>query len=105
MTRIQFDFVKENMVAVIQASPVKYVKEAELHGSLYDPSDASGQVSSAYTRFFVDHRAPLEALKRVRDIEDWPLGELLEGHEFAIIFEARRRPGIVLHSASRKGPS
>ena len=104
MNRVQFNFVKENMVAVIQASPIKYIKEAELEGSLYNPSDASGQVSSANTRFYVDHRLPLEALKRVKDIEDWPLGELLEGREFVVLFEARRRPGVKMHSASRNWP-
>jgi len=104
MTRVRFDCMKENMVSIIQASPVKYIKEAELEGSLYNPSDASGQVSSAHTRFYVDHRLPLEALKRVKDIEGWPLGELLEGHEFAVLFEARSRPGGKLNSASRNRP-
>ena len=42
--------------------------------------------------FFVDHTEPLEALECVREVMDWPLGELADGHEFLLVLEARRRP-------------
>ena len=75
----------------MEASPVRYVKDAKLHGSLFDPGDTSGLVSCVDTGFFVDHNEPLEALAWVREAMDWPLGELFDGHEFLLILEARRR--------------
>ncbi|EXJ82767.1 hypothetical protein A1O3_06582 [Capronia epimyces CBS 606.96] len=42
-----------------------YVKEAKLRGSI-NSEDTSGVVSSADTKFFVDHTEPLKALARVR---------------------------------------
>ncbi len=44
MSCLQFDFVKENMVSVIQT--VKYIKEAELEGSR--SIDAGSEWSSPY---------------------------------------------------------
>jgi hypothetical protein len=37
--------------AVMKASPISYVKDAELRGSLFDPEDTSGVISSVYTKF------------------------------------------------------
>jgi hypothetical protein len=48
-------------------------------------------VSSVDTNFFVDHTEPLEALAFVKENMDWPLGELIDGHEFLLILEAKRR--------------
>lgn len=76
---------------IMNASPISYVKDAKLRGSVFDPGDTSGLVSSVDTGFFVDHNEPLEALACVREVKEWPLGELLDGHEFLIILEARRR--------------
>ena len=75
----------------MKASPIRYVKNAKLRGSVFDPGDTSGLVSSVDSGFFVDHNEPLEALAWVREEMDWPLGELFEGHEFILILEARRR--------------
>lgn len=67
------------------------VQNAQLRGSLFHPEDGSGLVSCADTRFPVDHEEPLEALTWVREIIEWPLGELLDGHEFIMIIETRHR--------------
>jgi len=75
----------------MQASPVSYVRDARPRGSAFTRGENDGLVSSVYTEFFVDHTEPLEALAWVREGLDWPLGELLEGHEFLIILESRRR--------------
>lgn len=75
----------------MEASPVGYVKDAKLRGSVFSPGDTSGLVSCVDTGFFVDHNEPLEALEWVRGGMAWPLGELFDGHEFLLIFEARRR--------------
>jgi hypothetical protein len=88
---IDLRFIEEEADAIMKSSPVCYVKNAELCGSLFNPADVSGAVSCVNTRFFVDHTEPQEALSWVRENMNWPLGELLEGHEFLVIFEVRRR--------------
>jgi hypothetical protein len=75
----------------MKTSPIRYVKNAKLCGSLFKPEDASGLVSTVNTDFWVDHTEPLEALAWARDVGDWPLGELHDGHEFILVLEARRR--------------
>lgn len=83
----------------MRASPIRYVREARLRGRLFNPEDIIGLVSCADTNFWVDHTEPLEALGRAREIADWPLGDLHDGHEFLLILEARHRtqstPGAI----------
>ena len=74
----------------MKASPVAYVRSARPQGTYFDSSDTSGVVCSVDTGFFVDHAEPLEALACVRESMEWPLGELLDGHEFLLILQARR---------------
>ena len=93
-------FIRDNAEAIMKASPIRYVKDAVLRGSLFDREDTSGVVSSVYTNFFVDHTEPLEALAWVREGLDWPLGELLDSHEFLFIIAVRRRD----RSRSRSSP-
>ena len=76
------DFTCDNAEAIMRLSPISYIKDAELAGSLFDPEDKPGVISSVYTKVFVDHTEPLEALSWVREGLDWPLGELLDGYEF-----------------------
>lgn len=94
-------FIRDNAEAIMKVSPITYVKGAELRGSLFDPEDASGVVSSVYTNFFVDHTKPLKALAWVREGLDWPLGELLDGYEFLLMIEVRRRDRSRSRSSSR----
>ena len=88
---VRLDFIKEHAEEIMRASPIRYVKDAKLRGSVFSPEDANGLVSSVDTGFWVDHTKPLEALVWAREIVDWPLGELHDGHEFLLILEARRR--------------
>jgi hypothetical protein len=87
----QLSFIKEHAEAVMKASPVDYVKNAKIYGSLFNFQNDANIVSCVDTGFFVDHAEPLQALKRVRDEYMWPLGELLDGHEFLVILEAKIR--------------
>ncbi|KAK3174280.1 hypothetical protein OEA41_001524 [Lepraria neglecta] len=82
-------FIRDNAEAIMESSPISYVKDAELRGSLFNPEDTSGVISSVYTQFFVDHTEPLEALAWVREGLDWPLGELLDGYEFLLMIELK----------------
>lgn len=94
-------FIRDNAESIVKASPISYVKDAELRGSLFDSKDTSGAVSSVYTKFFVDHTEPLEDLAWVREGLEWPLGELLDGYEFLLMMKVRRRDRSRSRSASR----
>ena len=83
----------------MESSPIGYIRDAKLHGSLFSPEDTDGSVSCVDTNFFVNHSEPLEALSFVRETMDWPLGELLDGHEYLLILEANR------HARSTLGPT
>jgi hypothetical protein len=95
--------MKDNAESILEASPVRYVRNAKLRGKLFDPSDVSGLVSSVDAGFYVDHEEPLEALEWVRETAHWPLGDLWDGHEFILILEARRRHRFRSISAQRSG--
>lgn len=75
----------------MKASPISYVRDSKLRGSLFGTQDPNGMVSCVDTGFFVDHTEPLEALASVQEDMNWPLGKLLDGHEFVLFFEAKRR--------------
>lgn len=98
---VRLDFIKEHAEEIMKASPIRYVKDAKLRGSVFNPEDASGLVSSVDTGFWVDHTEPIEALAWARDIVDWPLGELHDGHEFLLVLEVRRRTRSRSRSTSR----
>lgn len=96
------DFIRDNANSVMKQSPIEYVRKAVPRGKLFEPYDASGVISFVYTDFFVDHTEPLEALRWVRqEGPEWPLSELLDGHEFLLIMETRHRSRSRSRSASK----
>ncbi|KAI9780711.1 MAG: hypothetical protein M1816_002760 [Peltula sp. TS41687] len=102
----QLRFIRDHAEGIMKASPVTYVTNAKLRGSLFDTSqDHNGMISSVDTGFFVDHTEPLEALAWVQENTDWPLGKLLDGHEFLLIMEAKRRARSRSRSAIVSSPS
>lgn len=88
---MDLDFIRDNADAIINASPIDYVKNAELYGSLFDSENTSGAISSVNTKFFVDHTETLQALEWVREGRNWPLGELVDGYEFLFFIPNTRR--------------
>jgi hypothetical protein len=79
---------------VMAGSPIAYVKEAKLCGSLFKPDSTASDtslVSGVDTSFFVNHEEPLSALEWLRGVGLWPLGDLPDGIEFLLVFEAPRR--------------
>jgi len=89
--RVDLNFIKSHAAIVLETTPVNYLKSAQLRGSLFeeDPIDPSA-ISSVFTQFYVSHEEPLEALNEYRSI--WPLGELLDGHEFFLLVRAQSSP-------------
>jgi hypothetical protein len=75
----------------MKSSPIPYIKDATLRGTIFQPEDTSGMVSGVNTGFFVDHEEPLEALQAVRETWQWPLGDLRDGHEYLLVMLAKHR--------------
>ena len=53
------------------------------------------------TGFWVDHTERLETLAWAKDIVNWLLGELHDGHEFLLVLEVRPRTRSTSQSTSR----
>ncbi|KAK0726473.1 hypothetical protein B0T21DRAFT_371651 [Apiosordaria backusii] len=91
---VPLGFMKTCASEVMAGSPIAYVKDAKPCGSLFQPdgtvSDAN-LVSGVDTNFFVDHEEPLSALRWLQSEELWALGDLPDGIEFLLVFEAPRR--------------
>jgi hypothetical protein len=85
---VTLDMMSEHACGIMDASPVEYVKKAQLKGSIFGSGERDGSVSCASTDFFVDHTEPLEALKALKDRGvTWPFGTLPEGCEFLALVE------------------
>ncbi|KFG78567.1 hypothetical protein MANI_002995 [Metarhizium anisopliae] len=85
--KVSLDFISENAAEVVKSSPIPYIRDAELCGSLFN--SAVNMVSGANTHFFVDHKEPLDTLRSVRRERQWPLGELQDGYEYLLILPSR----------------
>ncbi|KAL9109901.1 MAG: hypothetical protein Q9227_005424 [Pyrenula ochraceoflavens] len=96
------NFIRLNSSLILRASPIRYIKTARLHGSLFTTTtngfnttgteSRTDLVSSAHTDFFVDHTEPLQVLEDLQGQgRHWPLGELLDGHEFLLIIQQAGR--------------
>jgi hypothetical protein len=82
---VRFDFIKKHAEEIMKASLIHFIKNTKLGGSLFNPEDTSRLVSIVDTDFWVDHTEQLEALAWAREIFDWPLGGLHDGHEFLLV--------------------
>ncbi|TFK75533.1 hypothetical protein BDN72DRAFT_831793 [Pluteus cervinus] len=89
--KIPLGFISTDSDAIMKASPIPYIKDAKLCGTLFKPEDTIGLVSGVNTSFFIDHEAPLEALRSIRETYQWPLGDLPDGHEYLLVLE-RKHP-------------
>jgi hypothetical protein len=59
---LDLTFCQRNAKSILVGSPVAYVKDMELCGSLFEGGCTTGAVSCVFTNFYVDHNQPLEAL-------------------------------------------
>ncbi|KAK3298806.1 uncharacterized protein B0H64DRAFT_386252 [Chaetomium fimeti] len=77
-------------VAIMTASPIAHIREAELRGKLFVPADVhTGLHSGVDSNFFVDHEEPFAALAWLEWERLWPLGALPDGHEYLLVFTCR----------------
>jgi hypothetical protein len=75
----------EHAAKILDSTPVNYLKGLKPSGALFEEDCTNGNVSSVFTRFFVGHEEPLDALKVFKASGRWRFGDLPEGHEFLII--------------------
>lgn len=80
-----------NARLVMNASPIAYIRDAKLRGTLFEPENSTELVCGVDSGFFVDHDEPLAALGTIRKNQDWTLGNLPDGYEFLFILPANRR--------------
>ncbi|KAI0732575.1 hypothetical protein C8Q72DRAFT_817671 [Fomitopsis betulina] len=85
MGKLDLDFIRTHASDVLAQTPIRYLRGAELHGSLFGDEHPAGAVSSVYTKFFIDHEEPLDALQTFKDADQWTLGVLHEGYEFLVV--------------------
>ncbi|KAK0104830.1 hypothetical protein ONS95_005097 [Cadophora gregata] len=82
---IDLDVMRSEARDIMGTCPVTYVREAKLHGALFEDGSADGTISCADTQFWVDHHEPEAALQTIKDKGIvWPLGYLPEGHEYLL---------------------
>lgn len=77
-------FCKHYARIILDKSPVTYIKDKELNGSIFDDECRTGAISSVLTNFYTNHDEALEALVEYKRT-GWVLGELLNSNEFLII--------------------
>ncbi|KAH6889408.1 hypothetical protein B0T10DRAFT_404855, partial [Thelonectria olida] len=92
-SHVRLGFAEEHAASIMKESPIAYVKNAKLRGSLFSSEDETGLVCGVDSDFYVDHEEPLKALSWFKAAGEWPLGELPDGYEFLLLFDVscRRR--------------
>jgi hypothetical protein len=86
LEEVNLEMVREHARGIMGSSPVAYVRNAKLRGSLFGAEEEGGVVCCADTGFFVDHAEPLAALEAVKNRGvEWPFGSLPEGCEFLVL--------------------
>jgi len=89
MTEVDLSFTQAKAGEILSSISVDYLRNKPLRGRLFDGGEATDVVSLVNTSFFVDHEEPsraqreFEGTRRIR----WPLGRLVEGHEFVMVLK------------------
>lgn len=89
MSTFDKDFIKENVARVYTLCNIQYLIGKSLVGSVFEPNleyEEGQAVAQVNSEFYTDHTEPLEALANLPVDVQWPLGPLLEGHEFVVVF-------------------
>lgn len=89
---VPLEFVGEHAAGIMAESPISYIREAKLRGTLFDAEDDTGLVCGVDSSYFVDRNEALTCLNLFNGYpkgsrNEWPLGDLPVGHEFLFLFE------------------
>ena len=93
------DFIKAHVTRIYTICNIAYLADKPLVGSMFGTIphvDKTTPKALINSDFHTDHREALEALINLPLDVQWPLGPLLEGHEFIVVFEvgtSRKRSG------------
>ena len=87
---VPLEYIRGHAAGIMAGSPIAYVKDAKLRGSLFSPNEV-GLISGVDSNFLVDQGEPFKALAWLREEGIWPLGDLPDGHEFLLVFKVSRR--------------
>ncbi|KAF8628989.1 hypothetical protein AX17_005877 [Amanita inopinata Kibby_2008] len=84
---VDTNFIAANARKILETTPIDYLKPSnvDLHGSLFETDCKTGAISSAFTKFYVDHKEPSEVLAVFQKAGHWCSGELLDEHEFLVL--------------------
>ncbi|KAG1778111.1 hypothetical protein EV702DRAFT_1179095 [Suillus placidus] len=83
---VDLDFIRVHANWILQSSPISYLNDAQLRGTLFEDNCDHGSILSVFTKFYVNHAEPLRVLASYQNKGQWCLGELADGHEFLAIF-------------------
>jgi hypothetical protein len=84
------DFIKAHVARIHTICNITYLADKPLVGSLFQEIpqvDETTPKALINSEFHIDHSEPLGALISLPLDVQWPLGPLLEGHEFIVVFE------------------
>jgi hypothetical protein len=84
------DFIKAHVARIYTLCNITYLADKPLVGSMFGTIphiDKTTPKALINSEFHIDHDEPLEALISLPLDVQWPLGPLLEGHEFIVLFE------------------
>ncbi|KAF1961322.1 hypothetical protein CC80DRAFT_402278, partial [Byssothecium circinans] len=62
ISTMRLNFIRKYVVAVIKASLVSYIKDANLRGSLFNTREIHSIILLVYTNFFINYTKLLKAL-------------------------------------------
>ena len=82
------NFIQTHLRHILDICNVPYLIDRHLVGSLFQQNQQPDNQCRLQidTGFYTDHTEPLKALSKLPVDVEWPLGPLLEGHEFVVIF-------------------
>ena len=63
------NFIVKNASKILHSTPVDYLKDVKLAGSLFDDSCTNGAVSCVFTELYVDHAELLATLEVFKTCE------------------------------------
>ncbi|EGX95298.1 hypothetical protein CCM_03570 [Cordyceps militaris CM01] len=89
--RVPLDFIRNNAQEAMGVSPIQYIRDAKLCGTVFDVNDSTGLISGVNTEFFVDHKEPRKALEVIKESQQWPFGDLPPGHEYLLVVPAKMK--------------
>ena len=85
ISSFDLDFIKKYVRHAFTTCNIEYLIGKNLVGKLFG-NESDETVALVDSEFYIDHTKPVQALANLPSYIYWPLGKLLEGHEFVALF-------------------